>query len=316
MRTLAIELPGIGEPETLRAITPGAPEPGPGEAVVRVEATGVSFAEQQMRLGKYYDQPPFPFVPGYDLVGVVERVGAGVSLAPGRRVAALTKTGAWAQRVVLPVADLAPVPDGVDPVDAETAIVNGLTAWRMLHRTARVPSGATIVVLRCGRRRRLAPGPARRGCRDRGDRRRRARPAGQRPGARRDPGGLPGRGRPRPRARAGARRRRRRLRPRRRRRHRGVLADARARRHARLLRQRSDEGRPGQRASARAEAARAAHGLEPPAQRAPCPLLQPLGRQAPAPRAVSGPGARGPRAACSGSCARGGSRRRSPRASP
>jgi NADPH:quinone reductase-like Zn-dependent oxidoreductase len=147
MRTLAIELPGIGEPETLRAITQELPDPGPGEAVVRVEATGVSFAEQQMRRGKYYDQPPFPFVPGYDLVGVVERVGAGVALAPGRRVAALTKTGAWAQRVVLPVADLTPVPDGVDPVDAETAIVNGLTAWRMLHRTARVPSGATIVVL-------------------------------------------------------------------------------------------------------------------------------------------------------------------------
>src|SRR5215207_11652329 len=130
MRTLAIELPGIGEPETLRTITRELPDPGPGEAVVRVEATGVSFAEQQMRLGKYYDQPPFPFVPGYDLVGVVERVGAGVALAPGRRVAALTKTGAWAERVVLPAADLAPVPDGVDPVDAETAIVNGLTAWR------------------------------------------------------------------------------------------------------------------------------------------------------------------------------------------
>jgi NADPH:quinone reductase-like Zn-dependent oxidoreductase len=147
MRTLAIELPGIGEPETLRTITRELPDPGPGEAVVRVEATGVSFAEQQMRLGKYYDQPPFPFVPGYDLVGVVERVGAGVALAPGRRVAALTKTGAWAERVVLPAADLAPVPDGVDPVDAETAIVNGLTAWRMLHRTARVGRGGTIVVL-------------------------------------------------------------------------------------------------------------------------------------------------------------------------
>jgi NADPH:quinone reductase-like Zn-dependent oxidoreductase len=85
MRTLAIELPGIGEPETLRAITQELPDPGPGEAVVRVEATGVSFAEQQMRRGKYYDQPPFPFVPGYDLVGVVERVGAGVAL---RRAAA------------------------------------------------------------------------------------------------------------------------------------------------------------------------------------------------------------------------------------
>ena len=66
---------GIGEPETLQVRTRELPEPGPGQVVVRVEATGISFAEQQMRRGKYYDQPPFPFVPGYDLVGVVEAPG-------------------------------------------------------------------------------------------------------------------------------------------------------------------------------------------------------------------------------------------------
>src|SRR3954454_23503547 len=106
MQAREIELPGIGEPETLRLRTRALPEPGPGQAVVRVEATGVSFAEQQMRRGKYYDQPPFPFVPGYDLVGVDE--------ATGRRVAALTKVGGWADRVVLDEADLVPVPAGVD----------------------------------------------------------------------------------------------------------------------------------------------------------------------------------------------------------
>lgn len=58
----------------------------------------------------------FPFVPGYDLVGVVEELGA---------------------------ADPVPVPDGVSAVDAETLVVNGVTAWRMLHRTAKVRSGGT-----------------------------------------------------------------------------------------------------------------------------------------------------------------------------
>ena len=115
--------------------------------MVRVEATGVSFAEQQMRRGKYYDQPPFPFVPGYDLVGTIERLGdGGRDLSVGRRVAALTKTGAWADRVVLDTAELTPVPDGVDAAAAETVVVNGVTALRML-RTARVRSGETIVVL-------------------------------------------------------------------------------------------------------------------------------------------------------------------------
>src|SRR6478735_1094566 len=97
-----VVLPGKVEPEGLEIRHGAVPVAGPGQVVVRMEATGVSFAEQQMRRGRYYDQPPFPFVPGYDLVGVVERVGPGVdSLRPGARVAALTKTGAWAERVVL-----------------------------------------------------------------------------------------------------------------------------------------------------------------------------------------------------------------------
>jgi NADPH:quinone reductase-like Zn-dependent oxidoreductase len=82
-----IVLPGVGEPESLEVRTRELRDPAGGQAVVRVEATGVSFAEQQMRRGKYYDQPPFPFVLGYDLVGVVERTGDGTegALAVGQR---------------------------------------------------------------------------------------------------------------------------------------------------------------------------------------------------------------------------------------
>ncbi len=146
MNATEIVLPGIGEPETLQVRTRTLPEPEAGQVVVRVAATGVSFAEQQMRRGKYYDQPPFPFVPGYDLVGVVERSGAG-GPAVGQPVAALTKTGGWADRVVLDAADVVPLPAEVDPVAAETVVVNGVTAWRMLHRAAKVQPGRTIVVL-------------------------------------------------------------------------------------------------------------------------------------------------------------------------
>jgi NADPH2:quinone reductase len=149
MNATEIVLPAAVEPEGLQVRTRELPDPGPQQAVVRVEATGVSFAEQQMRRGKYYDQPPFPFVPGYDLVGEVERLGdrANGGIAIGQRVAALTKTGGWADRVVLDPADLVPVPEGVDAAAAETVVVNGVTAWRMLHRSARVQAGQTIVVL-------------------------------------------------------------------------------------------------------------------------------------------------------------------------
>jgi NADPH:quinone reductase-like Zn-dependent oxidoreductase len=147
VETLEVLLPGIVEPAGLELRRRELAPPAAGEALVRVEATGVSFAEQQMRRGKYYDQPPFPFVPGYDLVGVVEAVGDGGDAAlVGARVAAVTKTGAWRERVVLAVDELVPVPAGLSPAEAETFVVNGVTAWSMLHRSARVRRGQTIVV--------------------------------------------------------------------------------------------------------------------------------------------------------------------------
>jgi NADPH:quinone reductase-like Zn-dependent oxidoreductase len=136
-----------GEPESLTARTRELGSVAPGQARVRVEATGVSAAEQAMRRGKYYRQPPFPLVPGYDLVGMVEETGAPDDrLRVGTRVAALTRTGAWATEVILPTADLTLVPESISAPDAETVITNGLTALRVLRRID-APAGATILVL-------------------------------------------------------------------------------------------------------------------------------------------------------------------------
>ena len=141
-----VVLPGIVEPEGLLLRSRPLPEPGPGQALVRVEASGVSFAEQGMRRGRYRGQPRFPFVPGYDLVGVVVAAGPGTDPAlVGTRVAALTKTGGWATHAVLPAADLVPVPDGVDAGEAETLVLNGLTARQMLRRAAVRPGGTVLV---------------------------------------------------------------------------------------------------------------------------------------------------------------------------
>ncbi|MFG2128770.1 medium chain dehydrogenase/reductase family protein [Streptomyces sp. NPDC048751] len=142
-----VVLPGMVDPEGLRIRHGSVPTPGPGQVLVRMEATGVSFAEQQMRRGRYYDQPPFPFVPGYDLVGTVEATGEGVDPGlAGTRVAALLKVGGWASHVLVDAADAVPVPEGIGAAEAETLVVNGITAWQMLHRKARVRAGQTIVV--------------------------------------------------------------------------------------------------------------------------------------------------------------------------
>jgi NADPH:quinone reductase-like Zn-dependent oxidoreductase len=143
-----IVLPGIVEPEQLQVRERPVPRPGAGQVLVRMEATGVSFAEQQMRRGRYYDQPPFPFVPGYDLVGTVVATGPGADAGlVGRRVAALLKVGGWSSHLVVDAADVVPVPAGVAAVDAETVVVNGITAWQMLHRKARIRAGQTVLVL-------------------------------------------------------------------------------------------------------------------------------------------------------------------------
>lgn len=142
-----VVLPGKVEPEGLEIRHGAVPVPGPGQVVVRMEATGVSFAEQQMRRGRYYDQPPFPFVPGYDLVGTVLTTGHGVDPGlTGTRVAALVKVGGWASHVRVEAADVVPVPDGVGAAEAETVVVNGVTAWQMLHRKARIGAGRTVLV--------------------------------------------------------------------------------------------------------------------------------------------------------------------------
>jgi synaptic vesicle membrane protein VAT-1 len=142
-----VVLPGKVEPEGLQVRHGEVPVAGPGQVLVRMEATGVSFAEQQMRRGRYYDQPPFPFVPGYDLVGTVLAVGAGVEPGlAGTRVAALVKVGGWASHVLVDAADVVEVPAGIGAAEAETLVVNGITAWQMLYRRARVRPGETVLV--------------------------------------------------------------------------------------------------------------------------------------------------------------------------
>jgi len=142
-----VVLPGLVEPEGLIVRSRRLPPPAAGQALVRVEATGVSFAEQGMRRGRYPGQPKFPFVLGYDLVGTVQAVGTGVdSTLIGRRFAAATKIGGWASHTLVAAADLIPVPEGLDPAAVETLVVNGITAYQMLYRSARVKPGGTVLV--------------------------------------------------------------------------------------------------------------------------------------------------------------------------
>ncbi len=142
-----VVVPRYGGPEVLELIEEELPAPGPGEACVRMRAAGVAFADLQMREGTYPGGPRPPFTPGYDLVGVVEAVGPGASsLGRGDLVAGLTVHGAYADAVCLPVSELVPVPEGLDPDEAVCLVLNYVTAWQLLYRVARVRSGERVLV--------------------------------------------------------------------------------------------------------------------------------------------------------------------------
>ncbi len=137
-----------GGPEVLQAVEEELAEPGAGEVRVKILATGVAFADVAARKGIYPTAPPIPFAPGYDIVGVVDKVGGGVSsLSAGQTVAALLPHfGGYAEFACVPENLLVPVPEGLDPAEAVSLVLNDLTAHRMLHRSARVKNGERILV--------------------------------------------------------------------------------------------------------------------------------------------------------------------------
>jgi NADPH:quinone reductase len=136
-----------GGPDTLQIVEEECPEPQRGEVRVRVLAAGVSLPDLMMREGVHPETPRVPFTPGWDLVGVVDRLGDGVSgIKLGQTVAALPITGAYADFVCLPQRELVRVPSGLDPAEAVSLILNYVTAYQMLHRSAKVRLGQRVLI--------------------------------------------------------------------------------------------------------------------------------------------------------------------------
>ncbi len=137
----------LGGPDALQWIEEELPQPGPGQVRVKVLAAGVAFADVLMRHGLYPGVPPFPFAPGYDIVGEIDLVGEGVGdFRVGQRVAALTMTGGYSRYTVVCAAHLVAVPEGLDPAEAVSLVLNYVTAYQMLHRVARLREGQRLLV--------------------------------------------------------------------------------------------------------------------------------------------------------------------------
>lgn len=134
-----------GGPEAMRYEDIPVPEPGPGEARVRLEAAGVNFIDVYQRTGQYPVELPHTL--GLEGAGVVEAVGEGVEeVGEGERVAWAMSPGAYAERAVVPAWRLVPVPDGVDLKVAAAVMLQGMTAHYLTHSTFPVESGQSVLV--------------------------------------------------------------------------------------------------------------------------------------------------------------------------
>ncbi len=147
----AIQVRRYGGPEELVEWELGTPEPGPGEALVRISHAGVNFTDIYTRQGVYrhsqtYRNQP-PFVPGMEATGVVESIGDGVeNVAPGDQVAYCLSLGAYAEYAVVPAWRLVIVPEGLDPTVAVSLMLQGCTAHYLTHSLFALESGQVCLV--------------------------------------------------------------------------------------------------------------------------------------------------------------------------
>jgi len=136
-----------GGPDALQVIEEDCPEPNRGEVRVRVLAAGVSLPDVMAREGIHPETPSVPFTPGWDLIGMVDRLGDGVTgIVQGQMVAAMPISGAYTEFVCLPERELVWVPFGLDAAEGVSLILNYITAYQMLHRSAKVRTGQRVLI--------------------------------------------------------------------------------------------------------------------------------------------------------------------------
>ncbi|MBC8102299.1 MAG: NADP-dependent oxidoreductase, partial [Cytophagales bacterium] len=148
----AVRIHSFGGADTLVYEDAPLPTLGPGDALVRVAAAGVNPVDWKVREGYLEEVLPhtLPLIPGWDLCGVVEAVGADVTeVQVGDAVfadAEIARDGAYAEYIAVKAALLAPQPKTLSPVEAASLPIAALTAWQCLFETANLQSGQTVLI--------------------------------------------------------------------------------------------------------------------------------------------------------------------------
>jgi NADPH:quinone reductase-like Zn-dependent oxidoreductase len=147
LKNTRIVVTHYGGPETLQVMEEQCPEAKPEELRVKVLAAGVSLPDILAREGVHPETPHVPYTPGWDLVGIVDQIGEGVcGFELGQMVAAMPISGCYAEYVCLPARKFIPVPASLNPAEAVAVVLNYITAYQMLHRSAKVKRGQRILI--------------------------------------------------------------------------------------------------------------------------------------------------------------------------
>lgn len=143
----AVIATALGGPEVLRVEDRPIPQPGEHQVLIRVKASSVNFADIKARYGRYHGAAAPPFIPGLDMAGVVEEVGAGVTaLRPGMHVAGFPNGGSYAEWVVADETLVYKLPDAVDWSTAAALPIVAFTAYKLLADVARLEAGERVLV--------------------------------------------------------------------------------------------------------------------------------------------------------------------------
>lgn len=136
-----------GAPDVLQVREVPTPDPRAGTVRIAVRAAGVNFADVLARIGLYPDAPKPPVVVGYEVAGVVDAVGSGVTrVHEGDRVLALTRFGGYSTHVVSPAEFVFRLPEGLSDAEGAALPINYLTALLALYRLANIGAGETVLI--------------------------------------------------------------------------------------------------------------------------------------------------------------------------
>jgi len=142
---------GTGGTEVMKVEQRPDPVPAPGEVVIRVRAAGLNFADILARQGLYPDSPPKPCVMGYEVSGVVERLGAGVnSELAGKSIVAMTRFGGQSELVAVKATQMFEKPDSLTFEQGAAIPVNYLTAYALLVVMGSLHEGESVLIHNAG----------------------------------------------------------------------------------------------------------------------------------------------------------------------